>query len=279
MDGAELLCIPAGEYQMGSVDGDADEQPIHTVNLDSYWMDRTEVTLEQYTAFLNAIMPQLTVSFFIEDKFIKDATIDQVPPEVRNFTSINLDGELLVLPIRPVPIPSVIDWAGSHFIPGQYFLDTPIVQVSWLGAQQYCQWAGRRLPTEAQWEKAARGTDGRTYTWGNQYDPNMTNQEIEADESVFMFPPVVDSHPGDISPYGILGLSGGVFEWVHDWYGADYYNQSPALNPTGPVNGEEHVVRSGGWETYIQKMDSQRTTYRFSYLSGGRFDIGFRCAY
>jgi len=143
----------------------------------------------------------------------------------------------------------------------------PIVNVSWNDAKAYADWAGVVLPTEAQWEKAARGTDGRIYPWDNEWDAikcvNFTNSKSGTKP--------VGSILSGSSPYECLDMAGNVWEWCGDWYGADYYKNAPAKNPTGPVTGENRVrvLRGGSW---------YYGDYGPGYYYGGNYGIGFRCA-
>ncbi len=150
----------------------------------------------------------------------------------------------------------------------------PMVNVSWEDAKAYAQWAEAALPTEAQWEKAARGTDGRIYPWGMDWDPtkccNSTGDLNPGQPS-----PVGSFSTGD-SPYGCLDMAGNVWEWCADWYDAGYYAQSTTKNPTGPVSGDARVLRGGSW--YYYHPDYFRATYRNGdNPSHGHNDGGFRC--
>lgn len=227
-DGAKMLLIPSGEFMMGSNEN-ADEKPVHRVSLYDYYLDKYEVTMSRYAAFLQAT--------------------GRATPARWNEASLVSDG------------------------------DRPVIGVDWHDADAYCRYYGKRLPTEAEWEKAARGTDGRKYPWGNE-EPTSRHAKYDQDGKAswtgYATLASVESYEAGKSPYGMYNMAGNVWEWVADWYNKTYYQSSPDRDPTGPSSGSFRVLRGGSW---FHDAYNMRSANRDDYLPASRlYNLGFRCA-
>lgn len=246
IDNMTMWYVPAGSFLMGSEDGEPNEQSVHPVTLSHFWVDETEVTNAQYATFL--------IQKFNQKQW-KASWVDMAS-----------DNALII-------------WTGESFIPlltaEEDYSQHPMIEVSWHGAQAYCNWIGGGLPTEAQWEYVARGSENLTYPWGDEFNVshlNCSNDVCNNDTYNQTIP--VGSFPQGASWVGALDMVGNVWEWVHDWYGSNYPNFAQA-DPLGPEQGVSRVLRGGSW---MSGSANTRTTYRLSiapsYMSN---DIGFRC--
>jgi formylglycine-generating enzyme required for sulfatase activity len=225
-DGGALVWVPAGEFMMGGAQPagwDTDHQTEHPVAIPKgLWIGRCEVTNEQYARFLNEIgahqdaadpCPLLDVGSEYSDILLRDEVF--VPREGREL----------------------------H----------PVMMVSWYGAQRYCEHYGLRLPTEAEWEYAARGPEGRAYPWGDSWDGSRCVDYHHAGKGLVKTKPVGSLRHGASWSWA-LDLAGNVAEWCGDWYAADYYESSPREDPRGPETGDTKCVRGGSWDPYLSNV-------------------------
>ena len=239
-DDVEMLRIPAGPFLMGSDDGPADERPQHRISLPEFSIDRLPVTNAQFARFL-------------ESKGVGAETGDRWYDIDDNDARIHRrDGK----------------WQADSG-----FENHPVVEVSWFGAAAYCGWAGKRLPTEAEWEKSARGTDGRKFPWGNE-PPDRTRAHFTGGWNDLR---PVGSFPKGASPYGVLDLAGNGWEWVSSAYLPYPYNASDGREDLKPP--QVRVTRGGGHDSPAEELT---TTHRGAHVSrnfrSGHHNIGFRCA-
>ena len=239
-DEAVMVYVPAGEFLMGTSDADIErfkeifplrniarfdnERPQRTVFVDTFYIDKYEVTNKQYKQFLS------------ETGYKPKHYLDRLPYNTPNF---------------------------------------PAVVLEWEDAAAYTVWAGKRLPTEAEWEKAARGTDGRFWPWGNEWDgTKLSGNDGTGLKDGYKETAPVGQFPQGASPYGAHDMAGNLWEWVSDWYDPNYYRTAPPnVNPQGPETGDGHVLKGGGW---AENLDFTRCASRLGGNPGSLLR-GFRC--
>ena len=239
-DAHDMVRIPAGPFTMGSNDGREDERPAHTVTLAAFEIDRLQVTNAEFARFLERHGTTDTQGRRYFDWDDNDARIHRV------------DGV----------------WRAD-----KGFEDHPVLEASWLGALAYCQSSGKRLPTEAEWEKAARGTDARRYPWGDAV-PTAAHARFASGWNDTL---PVTAHAADPSPYGVIGMAGNAWHWVSSAYRPYPYRHDDGREDFTP--GPVRATRGGGHDSNGEEL---RTTERGRTLSrapaAGHHNIGFRCA-
>lgn len=261
-DRASMIQIPVTTFLMGAADTDEDallhERPSHEVTLDTFYIDQYEVTVAQYASFLNE-----NGGYAYRDKS------GNVVGNCAAWTCLATKNEVFRSHLTK-------NVNTDEFVAEPGFEKYPVNSVSWFGAEEYCRWAGVRLPTEAEWELADRGTNGRLFPWGNDLPDNGR----AVFDSTFNDLQPVDALPDGASPYGVFGLAGNVWEWVKDEYSDTYYQESPVNNPvnTSDIRVNPKVLRGGGYDSPATEL---RTTNR-SFNDPTKFlaipVVGFRCA-
>jgi formylglycine-generating enzyme required for sulfatase activity len=257
----ELVLVPAGAFRMGdnSGDGDARERPVHMVELDTFYIGKYEVTNGQWRKFRDD-------AGYMDPKFWPAG--------------------------RPVPKDQIPYWtqANNHGGGTPDSDNYPVIGVNWDSAAAYCKWLSAktgktyRLPTEAEWEKAARGADQRRYPWGNTIDHSYTNfvgsQSFDTVRPAGFYDGSAHGEQAthsNASPYGAFDMAGNVMEWCQDWYSRDYYSVSPRKNPKGPPSGAYKVVRGGSFFVEPYDLRSSGRSAAWPSFQSHRM-IGFRVA-
>lgn len=234
----DMVLIPAGEFVMGSATGDANERPAHRVFVKDFFIDSFEVTNDKYAAFLNVAGNRMEGGEYYLFTDSRDSRIYEMK---------------------------------GTFVVEEGYGDHPVTMVTYPGAEAYAKWAGKRLPTEAEWEKAARGgLAGKQYPWGDEIGTLSANygRKRMGTTPVGLFVP---------NGFGLYDMAGNVAEMVSDYYDEHYYKVAPATDPKGPETGEVHVVRGGSWLSGANGVGvSVRGAGALPYISLP--NVGFRCA-
>lgn len=287
-----MMLVPAGEFAMGSNKETneamwreanalnpygfkdklyADEHPAHKVNLPAYFIDKYEVTNEQFRDFVIATdhtVPYTWASngYGLSIQMLASLPLDHLRKIATNQFRLDMD----------VPNMSQQDLIAEMDKMQRERNTLPVTTISWPDADAYCHWAGKRLPSEAEWEKAARGPQGYEYPWGNNWDPSKINTMSENPDAPYS---AVGSFPGDLSGYGVFDMAANVTEWVADWYEA--YPGASAADDNRYYGKLQRVIRGG--MTSSGHYDSLSMVFRAAKRShlkpyAALIDVGFRCA-
>ena len=250
-----MVFVPAGDFVMGCDTFEIDERPAHEVYVDDFWINKYPVTNLEYADFLNQYLEKYP----------------QRGADVARYYDLSAND-------------SIIYYDTGVYKVDPLYENHPVVNVTWYGADAYCRFFDMRLPTEAEWEKAARGMDGRIFPWGDSADSSRANYWDSQDPYDNSTTPVgfyngqyyqgFQTRDGK-SYFGAYDMAGNVKEWTADWYLRNYYSQAPRVNPPGPREGSKKVIRGGG---YLFHREQLRVTYRYSMPPDKTANfVGFRC--
>lgn len=296
-DGSEMVVVPGSRFQMGNVIAhpdlenrskggalrpyhvlveraapvweDRDARPQHAVTISRFAIDKYEVTNAQYSRFLEWIEENGDEEVRHPDQ---SRGKSHVPRYWKEFNPL----------MREKRFAELAPFGRNTFTDPEL----PVVGVDWFDAYAYARWAGKRLPTEAEWELAAKGTEDRLWPWGDHWAWGVCNaggdksgEDVGTevyDRDGYVYAAPVGSYPASESPFGVFDMAGNVAEWCADWYAGDFYAKSPVNDPKGPSSGERRVVRGGSSQSV---PDEVRSAARRSYEPDfKKFTIGFRCA-
>ena len=256
-----MVLIRGGSFKMGSEDGMPYEAPVHDVSIRSFWMDAHEVTVAEFAKFVTATGYKTEA-----ERFGWSGAFSLTEGQWKKTTGAN--------------------WRHPDGPDSNAAMDEPVCQVSWNDAAAYAKWAGKRLPTEAEWEYAARGgLVQKTYSWGDTLRPNGKPAanwwqgnfpQRNTGEDGFMTRAPVNSFPPNA--FGLHDMIGNVWEWCADWYADDAYSNSTHDDPKGPERGDERVIRGGSWMCAENFCSNYRVAARsHATPDSGMNNLGFRC--
>ena len=247
IDGAVMVYVPAGKFRMGKSNGPE---------------AREEWRKKEWGALGQTLLRTLRGEAVGDAQPVHTVYLDAYWIYKNDVTVAQYRHYCTAMGLR-MPLTPRWGWKDDH----------PMIFVTWQESHDYAKWAGAALPTEAQWEKAARGTDGRIYPWGNDWDAAECSNSVGSNAGQIS---PVGSYPAGTSPYGCLDMAGNVWQWCADWYAMDYYQQSPARNPLGPVKGAARVLRGGSWGlTYPTRFSVSFRNSVTPWFQHG--EVGFRC--
>lgn len=258
-DNSSIALVPGGTFFMGSGDESGhsyEESPRHKVYVNSFYMDKHETSNAQFARFLNALTDARTMNEDLRASWIV----------IRNDLAVDDKKDWW---------PTEIALENGVYSPLPGFENYPVVSVSWFAADAYCKWSGKRLPTEAEWEKAGRGgLEGKEYPWGDELPTVGVNYKKVWKNNAYPAP-VEANNSFNPNGYGLYNMAGNVAEWCSDWYNAYYYRSSPSENPKGPETGISKVTRGGSWAS---NYSSVRVGFRnYSFPAALNSGVGIRC--
>jgi formylglycine-generating enzyme required for sulfatase activity len=248
-DGAEMVLVPAGMFVRGSDGGEPNQRPARDIWLDAFYVDVYPVSNARYRQFVEYLGATDDHHACYPAEHLSSVTRE-----------LNHTPRLWARGVRGFNEDRLVKLGNAN---------QPVVTTTWYDAYAYAGWSGKALPTEAQWEKAARGPDGRLYPWGDDWDPARLNTGLRVQCTT-----EIDAYPRGVSPYGVHDMLGNVWEWCTDRYDRRGYVNGPLRNPTGPASGLDRVCRGGAWN-YISEYAG--ATVRHAFGPGEAYEfVGFR---